>query len=50
MDGKWNIHSNKLFANGEKRIGVRVKVVTFQTQMSANLKISRYLQATMYMI
>jgi hypothetical protein len=30
MDGKCNIHSNKLFANGKKRIGVRVKVVAFQ--------------------
>lgn len=30
MDGKCNIHSNKLFVNGKKRIGVRFKVVTFQ--------------------
>jgi hypothetical protein len=30
IDGKCNIHSNKLFANGKKRIGVRVIVVAFQ--------------------
>jgi hypothetical protein len=30
MDGEYNIHWNKLFANGKKRVGVRVKVVKFQ--------------------